>query len=74
MNVGTVRHEFIRVEDGTPIERFALRSSVILDGTEYSTQQGFPFASNEIIMAQLNACEEQLSRAVGRKIVKGINP
>jgi hypothetical protein len=51
-----------------------LRSSVLIDGEIYSTEQAFPFSENEVIMAQLDACEEQLARAVGRKIVKGVKP
>lgn len=72
MIVSDARHEFIRVERGQRIEHVVLRSSVTIDGEIFTTQMAFPFADSTLIMAQLNACEDQLAQAVGRKIVKGV--
>jgi len=74
MNVTNPRHEFIRVENGTPLERVYLRSSIMIDGKSYYTQVEFPFLDQPEIIAQLDCCEEILSRVVGAKIVKGENP
>jgi len=73
MKIGDPRHEFMIVERGQRTERIMLRSSITIDGQIYSTQQAFPFGENEVIMQVLDACEEQLARAVGRKIVKGMD-
>ncbi len=74
MNVTDPRHEFVRVESGTPLERVYLRSSIMIDGKSIYSQIEFPFSCQPEIMAQLDFCEEVLSRVVGSKIVKGENP
>jgi len=75
ITVGTPKHEFIRVEKGSPLERVYLRSSIIINNREFYSQVEFPFIANEHeILATLDHAEELLARTVGNKIVKGENP
>ena len=73
MKAGNPVHEFIRVRDGVRQPQIRLRSSITIDGEIYHNDTRLWPETIEGLELFLDIAERALGRAVGDKIVRGID-